>query len=341
VSLQGNAMMTQTPSGMGVFRWTPLAEDLGTHAFDFTVDDGAATTTVSISIEVKSAAGAVPIFRQPLGDGTVVDLQQMPCPTISVVIEDQDTPTVTIAQEPPVIAGATLTTIDGQSASWKWCPTAQQAMQDRYTLILSADDHENPKTIKPYVIVLNTAGPHIVINEVDYDQVGTDNAEYVELFNPSGSSASLAGLHLVLVNGATSTVYDTIDLSSAGSLASGHYLVIAGANVTVPSSAMKLDPVWTQDQVQNGAPDGLAVVDSVTHTMIDAFSYEGAITAATIPELTAPASLVEGTVFDPATADSNTVVRSLCRLPNGTDTDNAATDWAACGTLTPGAANVQ
>ena len=68
ISLQGNAMITQTPSGMGVFRWTPLAEDLGMHAFDFTVDDGSNTTTVTISIEVRSAAGAVPIFRQPLGD---------------------------------------------------------------------------------------------------------------------------------------------------------------------------------------------------------------------------------------------------------------------------------
>jgi hypothetical protein len=28
------------------------------------------------------------------------------------------------------------------------------------------------------------------------------------------------------------------------------------------------------------------------------------------------------------------------RLPNGTDTDNAATDWALTTTPTPGAANV-
>src|SRR4051812_10038306 len=40
VSLQGNAMITQKPNGMGVFRWTPLAEDIGTHAFDFTASDG-------------------------------------------------------------------------------------------------------------------------------------------------------------------------------------------------------------------------------------------------------------------------------------------------------------
>src|SRR5262245_15477720 len=72
ISLQGAAMITQTPNGVGVFRWTPLAKDLGTHAFDFTVSDGSNTTTDSVSIEVRSAAGSVPIFREPLGTGTVV-----------------------------------------------------------------------------------------------------------------------------------------------------------------------------------------------------------------------------------------------------------------------------
>src|SRR5258706_1312957 len=71
VSLQGNAMLTQNPSGMVVLRWTPLAADLRMHAFDFTVDDGSTTTTATISIEVKSANGSIPIFRQPLGEGTV------------------------------------------------------------------------------------------------------------------------------------------------------------------------------------------------------------------------------------------------------------------------------
>jgi hypothetical protein len=340
VSLQGNGMLTQTPGGMGVFRWTPLADDLGAHAFDFTASDGSNTTTVTISIDVRSAAGAVPIFRQPLGTGTVLDLAHQACVTVDIVIEDQDTAVVAIAEEAPRIMGGQLTIIDGQSATWMWCPTAAQAAaQDRYTLVLSADDGSNPKTLKSYVIVLNSAGPHLVINELDYDNVSTDTAEFIELYNPSLATASLAGLQVVLVNGGTSTVYDTIDLSPAGSLASGAYLVIAGAGVTPAPGAMKLDPVWSQDQIQNGAPDGLALIDSVTHTVIDALSYEGSITSATIVGFPAPVSLVEGTALPPTVADSNTATRSLCRLPNGQDTNDAATDWAACATLTPGAAN--
>jgi hypothetical protein len=342
VSLQGRAMITQAPSGTGVFRWTPLAEDIGVHAFDFTASDGSNTTTVSISIEVRSAVGAAPIFRQPLGTGTAIDLAQQPCVMINILIEDQDSASVTIAEDAPLIAGTMLTIIDGTTATWEWCPTpAQAAAQNRYTLILSADDGENPKTIKNFVIVLNAATQgSLVINEVDYDQVGTDTAEFIEIFNPSASPASLAGLQIVLVNGSTSATYDTIDLSPSGSLASGHYLVIAGPGVSVPGTATKLDPVWSQDQIQNGAPDGIVLIDSVTHTVLDAFSYEGSVTAVTILDFPGPVSLVEGTALDAALADSNTAARSMCRNPNGQDTNNAATDWTTCATLTPGSANV-
>src|SRR5512138_2858058 len=52
------AMVTVSPSGAGVFRWTPLASDVGQHAFDFTVSDGSNETTVTITIDVKSAIGS-------------------------------------------------------------------------------------------------------------------------------------------------------------------------------------------------------------------------------------------------------------------------------------------
>ena len=72
--------------------------------------------------------------------------------------------------------------------------------------------------------------------------------------------------------------------------------------------------------------------------MVDALSYEGAIVAATIGGTTY--DLVEGTVLPAATADSNTVTGSLSRIPNGSDTDDAAADWAFTSTVTQGAANV-
>ncbi|HUJ63355.1 MAG TPA: hypothetical protein VLX92_32875 [Kofleriaceae bacterium] len=154
--LAGNAEITVSPDGEGVFRWTPLAADLGSHPFDFTVSEGSASTTVTINIDVKSAigSGSAPVFRQPLGSGTTVDLAKNPCVDVQIVIDDQAAPDVTIAQQDPVIDGAKLTQTGGQMASWHWCPTADQQQETRYTLVLSADDGTNPKTIKDYLIVL-------------------------------------------------------------------------------------------------------------------------------------------------------------------------------------------
>jgi hypothetical protein len=158
--VEDRAMVTVSPSGAGVFRWTPIAADVGQHAFDFVVSDGGHDTTVTINIDVKSAIGVAtaPIFRQPLGTGTTIDVGKNKCVELNIVIEDQDTAQVDITQEEPIIDGATLTQMDGQTATWKWCPTRAQEGDSRYTLVLAADDGENPKTIKNYLVVLRGSG---------------------------------------------------------------------------------------------------------------------------------------------------------------------------------------
>jgi hypothetical protein len=154
--LGDRAQITQSPSGAGVFRWTPLAADVGLHAFDFTVSDGSHDTTVTITIDVRSAIGAAtaPVFRQPLGSGTTIDLARQACVDLDVVVDDPDTASVGISQAEPVIDGADLRVHDGHSASWHWCPTRDQQAESRYTLALAADDGDNPRTIKNYLVVL-------------------------------------------------------------------------------------------------------------------------------------------------------------------------------------------
>ncbi len=180
---------------------------------------------------------------------------------------------------------------------------------------------------------------HLVINEVDYDQPGTDTAEYVEIYNPSSAARTLVGVSLMLVNGANNAVYSTIDLTSVGSLAGHGYLVISGTGVTVQAGGVPFapTPAWTSNAVQNGSPDGMALVDTKAVAVIDALSYAGAMTAVTLTGFPSAVSLVEGTAA--TVTDSNTSVGAMCRKPNGQDTDQAATDWAFCTTLTPGAAN--
>lgn len=185
-------------------------------------------------------------------------------------------------------------------------------------------------TTSDATITVSTGANHLVINEVDYDQPGADTTEFVEIYNPSGASISLAGVHLMLVNGAGGTVYSDIDLSGAGSLASGNYLVIANANVTVmpPAKKVEVDLV-----VQNGAPDGVVLFNVNTNKVIDSLSYEGAMTG-DLPGNTG-FNLVEGTATDAADSGDG----ALCRSPDGQDTDNAVADWKLCTSPSAGVAN--
>jgi hypothetical protein len=155
----------------------------------------------------------------------------------------------------------------------------------------------------------------LVINEVDYDQVGTDGNGFVEIKNVGGAAADLATVDLVAVNGGDSTEYDRVALT--GTLAAGAHLDVA-------------------IELQNGAPDGLALLDGTT--LLDALSYEGGISSATIGGQTY--NLVEGTALPAAVEDSNTVAGSLIRYHDGKDTNDAAADWAFTTTVTRGATNV-
>ena len=146
----------------------------------------------------------------------------------------------------------------------------------------------------------------LVLNEIDYDQVGADSGGFVELANAGDAAADLSGWALVLVDGADGQEYLRKPLS--GTLAPGAYLVVAA-------------------DAQNGAPDGVVLLDAAG-AQVDALSYEGAI-----PDL------VEGTPLPADVADSNAVAGSLSRLPDGKDTGDAAADWAFTTIVTPGAAN--
>jgi hypothetical protein len=155
----------------------------------------------------------------------------------------------------------------------------------------------------------------LVINEVDYDQVGTDVDGFVEIHNAGDAAVDLSNVDLVAVNGGDSSEYAREQLT--GTLAAGGHLAVA-------------------IELQNGAPDGLALLDGAT--LLDALSYEGGIAAATIGGQTY--NLVEGTVLPTSVEDSNTVAGSLIRNPDGRDTNDAAADWAFTTTITRGAANV-
>ena len=161
----------------------------------------------------------------------------------------------------------------------------------------------------------------VVINEIDYDQVGTDNAEFVELYNSGDSLVTLDGYFIELINGNNNSVYRSIDLGGFNIASSGYFVICNDASLVANCSYDFTDSTgW----IQNGAPDAIALYD--TNGILDSLSYEGEMLPFT-----------EGTVL--SVVDSNTVTASISRLPNGFDTNNNDLDYQL-GCTTPGSANI-
>lgn len=183
---------------------------------------------------------------------------------------------------------------------------------------------------------------HLVINELDHNQLGTtDTASFIEIYNPTPSPQPLANLAITFLNGNGNIEYGTRVVLTANSLAltdlpAGGYLVIRNSTVVVPGGVATIDV--TGDFIQNG-PDGIALINTSTNTLVDALSYgTPGLTAVTIAGFAATVSLVEGpTAF--TTTDPNDDTHSLGRFPNGIDANMASTDWSLRSPATPGISN--
>lgn len=161
----------------------------------------------------------------------------------------------------------------------------------------------------------------IVINEIDYDQPGTDTAEYIELFNSGTSMISLDNYTIELINGSTSASYKSINLSTFSIAANGYFVVCGNASLVANCD---YSFTTTDSWMQNGAPDGLGLYEN--GTLLDSLSYEGVL----FP-------LTEGDQL--AVIDNAIDVFSISRIANGIDTNNNANDFQL-GCLTPGAMNI-
>ncbi|HSR53530.1 MAG TPA: lamin tail domain-containing protein [Acidobacteriota bacterium] len=162
----------------------------------------------------------------------------------------------------------------------------------------------------------------VVINEIDYDQSGTDAAEYFELYNAGASSVSLADFEVQLINGNGGSVYNTISLPAVSLPAGGFFVVCANA-ATVDNCDLDSSP--DTNFIQNGSPDAIALFEN--GMLVDAVSYEGDVTG-----------FVEGSGAG-LEDDPNIDLSGISRFPNGTDTDSNNVDLSPrCAT--PGFANV-
>jgi len=166
------------------------------------------------------------------------------------------------------------------------------------------------------------AEPSLVINEIDYDQPGTDTAEFVEIKNTGTEPLNLAGFELVFVNGSGGSIYNTIALPAVD-LAAGDYFVVCANAATVLGCDLDASP--DTNFIQNGSPDAVAL--SFGGVILDTVSYEG--------NTVAPYTEGSGTGLEDF---SGTAFGGISRFPDGVDTDVNNVDLSfRC--ITPGAPN--
>ena len=166
--------------------------------------------------------------------------------------------------------------------------------------------------------------PDVRISEFHYDNSGTDQNEKIEISGPAGTN--LTGWKLVLYNGSSTSLlpYNTNNLVQT-------IPATCGARGVVVLS-------YPQDGIQNGAPDGMALVDA-SGTVVEFLSYEGTFTAAgTAP--TSPAAGMTSTDIGVSelgeAVDPTTGVQSLKRNGSGTWSGPSANSFGVCNDVPPG-----
>ena len=115
----------------------------------------------------------------------------------------------------------------------------------------------------PAVVAQGTA---VFVNELHYDNDGTDAGEFIEIAGPAGTD--LSGWSLVLYNGNGGAVYNTTDLSG---------VVIPDQDNGFGAAAVG----YPENGIQNGSPDGSALVGP-GGVVIQFLSYEGILSPSTV-----------------------------------------------------------
>jgi hypothetical protein len=179
------------------------------------------------------------------------------------------------------------------------------------------------------------------LNEIDVDQPGTDDAEFVEYHNNSGRTVVLdQGLELDLVDGPVNSQqaqkYLTLSTANKLRVPPGAFVVFGAPSLAVPPGVIKIDLPSPVDNIRNG-PGGVCggafwgFGTGASWTTSPLFC--GSTTFAT-----EPANFV----------DSDVVPASLCFFENTSCPTSplmacadSSAQWTVCKTPTPGAQNIR
>lgn len=154
----------------------------------------------------------------------------------------------------------------------------------------------------------------VFINELHYDNAGSDVGEFVEIFAPAGTD--LAAYELALYNGANGQVYRTVPLNGI--------IADAGSGFGVRSFEI--------NGLQNGAPDGIALYSKAQGQVLEFISYEGSFTA--LGGVAADLTSDELPVFE-----SSSVAAGFSLQREGSGREASDFTWARPAAASPGTIN--
>jgi len=234
-----------------------------TDTFTYTVDDGrggSTTATVSITVTGTNDAPQLQLASSvdyaENGMGVVVDADA----------SDADSDGVTFALSG---ADADLFAIDAATGEirFRTAPDfeapADADGDNAYDLIVTATDTEGATDSQALTVNVTDLDevPDVEarINEFHYDNAGTDTGEFIEIRTAAGDDVSF--LEIVLINGSNGSEYNRTAVSGLMMTTDGTYDYY----------------VWElpTNGIQNGSPDGIALVNG--GTVLEFLSYEGEI----------------------------------------------------------------
>lgn len=153
----------------------------------------------------------------------------------------------------------------------------------------------------------------VFFNEIHYDNGGADVGERIEVAGTAGTD--LTGWKIILYNGSNGTSYATINLSGIIDDESNGYGALS----------------FNATGLQNGAPDGFALVDAAGN-VVQFLSYEGSFTAV--------GGVADGMVStDIGVSQSGTGAAGLSLQLTGSGTDYSSFVWTAESTDSFGSIN--
>ncbi len=187
----------------------------------------------------------------------------------------------------------------------------------------------------------SNSGPlsQVIINELDADTPGSDQLEFIELFDGGTGNTALDGLVVVLYNGSNNLSYNAYDLDGFSTDADG-FFVLGNAGVA------NVDLIINNNSLQNGA-DAVALyqgdaIDFGNGTAITLDNLQDAVVYDTNDsddaELLVLLNAGESQINEDANGDKDN--ESLQRIPNGAGGQRNTASYIAA-TPSPGAENGQ